>query len=154
MITETASTHGACLGRFGMRFVAIVGVFVLSGLLGSCVASGIHVTEQEAESFRVGRSTYADVRTALGEPTSVSSSSDGSRVAVYSYSAIMPRSEHSTPNVEPFGGLDMQSSAVTFVFDANDILKETSSTQGTAGSGSNIAARTPQGSAIQSRPGR
>ena len=70
-----------------MRTIDVV-AFAIAVVLGGCAASGVQVTEQQAQSFQVGRSTYSDVVAALGEPTEVSSSSNGNRVAVYSYSAV------------------------------------------------------------------
>jgi hypothetical protein len=50
------------------KLAAVMGV---AGVLAACAASGVQVTEQQAQSFQVGRSTYSEVIAALGEPTTV-----------------------------------------------------------------------------------
>jgi hypothetical protein len=121
-------------------------VMAFTALLGGCAASGVQVSEQQARAFEVGKSTYADVVSALGEPTSVTSSSRGGRVAVYSYAAISSRPQNFIPYIGPWvAGYDRKSSAVTFVFDQSGVLAETNTTQHTIGAGANLAAGSPQG---------
>jgi hypothetical protein len=60
----------------------------MAALLTGCAAAGVQVTDQQAQSFQVGRATYADVVAQLGQPTTVSTSTNGRRVAVYSYAAM------------------------------------------------------------------
>jgi hypothetical protein len=123
--------------------------------LTACAASGVQVTEQQAQSFQVGKSTYPEVVAALGQPTGVTTSSNGNRVATYSYSAVAARPQNFIPYIGPWvAGYDTKSSMVTFVFDSRGILKETSSTQNSLGSGANIAAASPQGEANPLQPGR
>jgi hypothetical protein len=55
--------------------------FGLLGLLVGCAASGVKVSEQQAQSFKVGTSTYDDVVATLGPPTSTTVTSDGTRAA-------------------------------------------------------------------------
>jgi hypothetical protein len=103
------------------KLAAVVGV---AGVLAACAASGVQVTEQQAQSFQVGRSTYSEVVAALGEPTTVTSSSNGSRIAIYSYAAASARPQNFIPYIGPLvAGYDRKSSAVTFDFDSNGILK-------------------------------
>jgi outer membrane protein assembly factor BamE (lipoprotein component of BamABCDE complex) len=108
-------------------------------LLTGCAAAGVQVTDQQAQSFQVGRATYADVVAQLGEPTTVSTSTNGRGVAVYSYAAMSARPQNFIPYI------GTKSSAVVFTFDAQGILRETSSTQSNAGVGANLAAGTPFG---------
>jgi hypothetical protein len=120
-------------------------IFVASCVLTGCMASGVKVSDEQAQSFKVGKSTYADVIGQLGPPTSSSLSSDGSRTANYSYSAASARPQDFIPYIGPLvSGYDTSSSAVTFVFDARGILKNMSSTQNNVGIGSNLAAGGPQ----------
>ena len=135
-----------------MRGALLIGLaFVFTG----CAASGVQVTEQQAQAFQVGRSTYADVVAGLGVPTSVTSSSRGERVAVYAYAAIASRPQNFIPYIgELVGGYDRKSSAVTFVFDQRDILTETRSIQNNAGSGANLAATSPQSGSNPLMPAR
>ena len=137
-----------------MRTRDVIG-FAFAIVLAGCMASGVQVTEQQAGSFQVGKSTYGEVVAALGEPTSVSSSTNGNRVAVYSYSAMASRPQNFIPYIGPYvSGYDTKSSAVTFVFDSRGVLQETSSTQNSMGSGTNLAAGNPQGGANPLMPSR
>lgn len=113
-------------------------------VLGGCASAGTQVTQEQVQSFQTGKSTYPDIVGKLGPPTSVTSSSNGQKFAVYSYSAVSSRPENFIPYIGPLvGGYDTKSSAVTFVFDARDILVSYSSTQGGMGVGANLAASTP-----------
>lgn len=132
-----------------------IGVMALAALLSACAASGVQVTEQQAQGFKVGKSTYAEVVAGLGDPTTVNTSSKGERVAVYSYSAISSRPQNFIPYIGPWvSGYDSKSSAVTFVFDSNGILKETTSSQSNMGAGANLAAGSPQGGSNPLMPAR
>ena len=134
---------------------AVMGVMVFAGFLSGCAAAGVQVTEQQAQAFQVGKSTYADVVSALGEPTSVTSSSKGGRVAVYAYSAVSSRPQNFIPYVGYFvAGYDRKSSAVAFVFDSNGILAETIQRQRNMGYGENLAAGSPQGGSNPWMPAR
>jgi hypothetical protein len=89
----------------------------------------------------------------LGPPTTSSLSSDGVRIASYSYSAASARPQNFIPYIGPFvSGYDTSSSAVTFVFDAHGVLKTMSSTQNNIGMGANLAAGSPQPGS-QAQPG-
>jgi len=133
----------------------VIQVVALAATLSGCAASGVQVTEQQAQGFQVGRSTYAEVVAALGDPTTVNSSSKGDRTAVYSYSAISSRPQNFIPYIGPWvSGYDTKSSAVTFVFDSRGVLKETNSTQNSMGSGANLAASSPQGGPNPLMPAR
>lgn len=125
-----------------MRLIAIMAVAVL---IASCAASGVQVTEQQAQSFQVGKSTYADVVTGLGEPTTNTVSSSGTRVAVYSYAAVQSRPQNFIPYIGPLvSGYDTKSSAVAFTFDSRGVLTNTSSSQSNLGTGANLAAGSAQ----------
>ena len=56
------------------RALALCG---MAALLTGCAAAGVQVTDQQAQSFQVGRATYADVVAQLGQPTTVSTSTNG-----------------------------------------------------------------------------
>lgn len=119
------------------RLIALVACAVLAG----CAASGVKVSDEQAQSFVVGKSTYADVVGALGAPTTTSTSSNGMRVAVYSYAAVQSRPQNFLPYIGPLvAGYDSSSSAVTFTFDARGVLANTTSTQNNQGTGANLAA--------------
>jgi len=121
-------------------------VLVMGAALGlaACASTGVQVTEQQTQSFKVGTSTYADVVAKLGNPTTTNLSSDGTRTAVYSYSAFQQRPENFIPYIGPLiAGADMKSSEVTFTFDKKGVLTSTSSSQSQQGAGQNLSAGTP-----------
>jgi hypothetical protein len=123
-----------------MRIVVLI---ALALLVANCAAGGVQVTEQQAKGFQVGKSTYADVVAALGEPTTTTMSSNGNRVAIYSYAAMQARPQNFIPYIGPFiSGYDTKSSAVAFTFNARGVLAETSSSQSNVGIGANLAAGT------------
>src|SRR6476646_1370154 len=137
-----------------MRISHVFTVVVMGGIMASCASSGVQVTAQQAQAFKVDTSTYSEVVAALGEPTSVTSSSNGNRVAVYSYSAVASRPQNFIPYVGPFvSGYDTKSSAVTFIFDSKGILRESSSTQNNMGTGVDLAAGNPQAGPNALMPG-
>jgi hypothetical protein len=114
-------------------------------LLAGCAASGVQVSEQQAQSFQVGRSTYAEVVSQLGEPTTSTVDSKGTRIAVYNYSAVQSRPQNFIPYIGPLvSGYDTKSSAVSFTFDRRNILTDTSSSQTNLGTGANLAAGSSQ----------
>lgn len=116
---------------------------ILAAALAGCAASGVKVSEQQAESFKVGSSTYADVTAALGAPTTANVMPDGTRMAIYSYTAIRSQAQNFIPYIGPLvAGYDTQMSAVTFNFDRNGVLTGTSSSQTGVGTGANLAAGT------------
>lgn len=124
-----------------MRWVVIA----LAVLLTGCAASGVQVTEQQAQEFKVGKSTYSDVVAALGAPTATTLSSGGTRTAVYSYAAVQSRPQNFIPYIGPLmAGYDTKSSAVSFTFDARGVLTGTTSMQGGTGMGTNLAAGSTQ----------
>lgn len=125
-----------------MRFVW-VGCAALA--LCGCAASGVQVSEEQAQSFQIGKATYADVVGSLGPPTVVSSQSNGNRIAVYSYAAVQSRPQNFIPYVGPLvAGYDSKSSAVTFTFDARGVLTNMTSTQTGIGTGANLASGSGQ----------
>ncbi len=137
-------SSGCNLGGCTMRSFAIV-AFIASGFLAGCAASGVQVSEQQAQSFQVGRSTYSEVLSQLGEPTTSTVDSKGTRIAMYSYSAVQSRPQNFIPYIGPLvSGYDTKSSAVTFTFDQRGVLTNTASTQSNMGIGSNLAAGSAQ----------
>ena len=118
----------------------LLSVCLCFGLV-SCAASGVKVTEEQAQQFKVGASTYTDVTTALGAPTSTSMSSNGTRIAVYSYASFRSQPQNFIPYIGPLvAGYDNQSSAVTFTFDQRGIMTNMASTQTGIAAGANLAA--------------
>ena len=132
-----------------MRYAIAI---IAAGMLSGCAASGVQVTQEQAQSFQVGRSTYADIVGALGPPTTVTTIANGQRYAVYSYAAVQSRPQNFIPYIGPLvAGYDTKSSAVTFIFDTRDVLFSSSSTQSNMGTGANLAAGSPQAPSAQPR---
>ncbi len=124
-----------------LRFTNLVAYSLCAALLSSCAASGVKVSEEQAESFKVGRSTYSDVVSVLGPPTTTTLSSDGTRTAIYSYSAVSSRPQNFLPYIGPFvSGFDTASTAVTFTFNKSSVLTATTSSQSNLGTGMDLAA--------------
>lgn len=116
-------------------------VFGVCALLVGCASSGTKVSEQQAEAFKVGSSTYSDVVAALGEPTSTTVATNGTRIAAYNYTSIRSQPQNFIPYLGPLvAGYDNQSSSVTFTFDPRGILTASTSTQSGTGTGANLAA--------------
>jgi hypothetical protein len=130
-------------------FMRWIVAFGLSGLLVGCAASGVKVSEQQAESFKAGTSTYNDVVASLGPPTSTTLNSDGSRIAAYNYVSVRSQPQNFIPTINRLAaGYDKEASSVTFAFDQRGVLTGTTSTQSGAAAGANLAA----GSNAASRP--
>lgn len=154
LVTRTHSDdrHRLRLIRTTPALVRLAVVLSIGTLIAGCAASGVQVSEQQMQSFQVGRSTYAEVVTALGEPTSNTVSSTGERMAIYSYAAVQSRPQNFIPYIGPLvAGYDTKSSAVVFRFDHRGVLAGTSSTQSGMGTGANLAAGTPQIGTVQPR---
>lgn len=137
----------------GRTVWTVCGVLLLAGPLLACAATGVQVSEEQAQSFQTGRSTYADVVGALGQPTSTSLTSNGTRIATYSYAAMQSKPQNFIPYIGPFvASYDTKSSAVTFTFDARGVLTNTISTQGGQGIGANLAAGSAQPAPATAQP--
>jgi hypothetical protein len=82
---------------------------------------------------------------AIGAPTTNTVSSNGTRIAVYSYAAVQSRPQNFIPYIGPLvAGYDTKSSAVAFVFDSRGVLINTTSSQSNLGTGANLAAGSAQ----------
>lgn len=115
-------------------------LFMLSG----CAATGIKVSEQQAASFQPGKATYTEVVTALGQPSSVTTMPDGSRMALYIFAQAQARPETFIPVVGAFvGGVDSRSSSVIFRFGPDGKLLDHISSVSNMGTGTGLAAGQP-----------
>lgn len=129
--------------------IALWGCLSLAG----CAATGVKVSEDQAKNFQVGRSTYNDVVTGLGAPTSFAVSPNGTRVATYSYSAIQARPQNFIPYIGPLvAGYDTQSGTVNFTFDGHGVLMNTSTSQSNLGTGVGLASGSAQPAAPTAQP--
>jgi hypothetical protein len=116
-------------------------LFASAVLLCGCAASGVKVSEEQAQAFKVGTSTYSEVIGQLGEPTSNTTSSDGTRAISYNYTSIRSQPQNFIPYVGGLvAGYDNQSSSVSFTFDKRGVLAGMTSSQSGQGTGTNLAA--------------
>lgn len=94
-------------------------LFVLEG----CATHGHQIDERQLAQMKTGESTWSDMTALLGEPTSVSQSSDGLKTASYSYMHAAARPETYIPIVGPLvGGADAKMQIIAFVFGADGKL--------------------------------
>jgi hypothetical protein len=91
---------------------------IVAGLaLSACYSTGVRVTEKQVRGFTPGVTTYADVVKALGQPSTVTASSDGSRRAAYIFASASTKPASFIPYVGLFaGGTDTKSATTTFTF--------------------------------------
>jgi hypothetical protein len=119
--------------RYAVLFTALA--------LTACASTGVNVTDQQVQSFHKGSTTYAEVASRLGPPSSVTSMADGSRIAIYSYGHYQTRAASFIPIVGMFaGGGDIHASAASFTFDPNGILKDWTLTTAAQGVATGVAA--------------
>jgi hypothetical protein len=148
LVIPTPPSDDACQEALGdvMRWILALG---LSGLLVGCAASGVKVSEEQAEAFKVGISSYNDVVGTLGPPTSTTLNPDGTRIALYNYASVRAQPQNFIPIINRLAaGYDTETSSVTFTFDQRGVLAGTTSTQAGAAAGANLAA----GSNAATRP--
>lgn len=132
-----------------MRLAVVLCASTIAIAIAGCASSGVKVSEQQAESFKVGSSTYSDVVAALGAPTATMVAANGARTASYDYSSMRSQPQNFIPYIGPLvAGYDNQSSSVTFNFDPRGVLTGTTSSQSGMGTGANLAA----GSNAAARP--
>ena len=114
-------------------FLAVaLSALVLSG----CASSGAKVTEQQLSQMKAGTTTWNDMVAMLGQPTSSTFSSQGTRMAIYSYAQVTTRPETFIPIIGAFvGGADMKSSAVVLSFDRDGKLTNYSGSASAIGTG-------------------
>lgn len=94
--------------------------------------------------MKAGQTTYADVTAQLGPPTSVSTKSDGTKIAVYYSIHAQARPASFIPVVGLFaGGADSRSSSVVFRFDAASKLIDFTSSQTGVGASNGTATAAP-----------
>jgi len=124
-------------------------------LLGACVAAGVKVDQAKVAQFERGKTTYQEVVSALGRPSSTTALSTGVRFANYTYLESRARPSTFIPYIGPFvGGADSSTSSVTFQFDANGVLVSYTTTESQMGAGMGFAAGAGAGSDhVEGQPG-
>ena len=109
-------------------------------LLVASAAAGKPVTADDAAQFKVGVATETDVEARLGKPMVSTKSSDGTAVLVYYAGKTHVKAATFIPVVGLFaGGVQSNTAALTFVLDANGVLKSSSASQSSLDCSSNIA---------------
>lgn len=120
-----------------MRWLSIVALVMLS----ACVASGVQVKPEQTAKLQKGKTTYAEAVQALGKPTTVSTASDGTLIAVYNYVESQARPESFIPIVGAFaGGADSRINMVMLTFGPDGVLKDWHATETNTGTGYGVEA--------------
>lgn len=115
----------------------------LTILIGGCMSMGTQVTQKQLNGFTKGSTTYSDVTTRLGQPNTISTKSNGTRVALYTYVHSQARPESFIPVVGAFiGGADSKVNTAEFVFDQDNKLLEYSLSESNYGAGTGLASGT------------
>ena len=116
------------------RHSAVLALAALLVTLTGCYSVGAQVNEDQLAGFEKGRTTYSDIVSQLGPPTSQSVNSEGGRTASWLYAEVMKsRPESFIPLIGPFiGGADMKSNMVTMSFDGQGVLKNFNSSSSTS----------------------
>jgi hypothetical protein len=116
----------------------------LALMLSACMASGVRVTPEQAAKFERGKTTYTEVITALGPPTTQMLGADGARTVIYGYSEAHPRPASFIPIIGPLvGGADSRTNVVMLRFDAGGVLQDWQASESNYGTGTGLNAGTP-----------
>lgn len=102
---------------------AIIAAFLMLGL-SACATSGTMVTEQQTSSFEEGVTTEMEIREVLGEPTTITTSTE-ERALIYTGATYQTKAATFVPVVGIFvGGSDVQSTSVIFKIGPDGVLQE------------------------------
>ncbi len=111
-------------------------VFAVLALAGCAPSYGAKIDDAKVASFQTGKTTYQEVTSALGQPSTIESKSTGEKKAVYMRMEASARGASFIPVVGPLvGGVDTMSHSVVFEFDAQGVLISYSSVDSKACSG-------------------
>ncbi len=103
-------------------------ILVTLGLCTGCVSSGTKVTAKQQSAFQAGATTEAQVIAQLGQPNSVSTLADGTKIDIYSHIAAHANAASYVPIVGVFaGGAKSTTDTVNFTYDPQGILKSMTS---------------------------
>ncbi len=120
-----------------------VAAITLTILLSGCASYGVMVTDKQAAQFKRGETTEPQIVSALGKPTTVTTT-NGVRQLVYTGVYAQARPSSFIPFIGPFvGGTDSQVSHVIFKLDDKGTLTDVISSQSTSGVGMGFAAGAP-----------
>lgn len=116
----------------------VIALFAI--ITGGCVSVGTQVKLDQLSGFTKGITTYSDVVARLGTPNTVSTKSNGTRSATYTYVHSQARPETYIPFIGGFiGGADSKVNTAEFTFDKEDKLLEYSLSESNYGSGMGFA---------------
>ena len=98
----------------------------------ACAARSHDISPEQVAALKPGVATYDDVVKALGRPMSVSTSSDGSRIAVFGAVHASPKAASFIPVVGLFAGGATSSMAFSaFIFGPDGVLRQSNTTSAT-----------------------
>lgn len=118
----------------------LMAVAAVAAMLAGCVSTGVQVDTHKLEAFKVGETTEAEARAALGPPTSVSTYSGG-RILSYVGIHAQAHAINFVPIVGAFaGGADSSMTSVTLTFGPDGKLKDMQSSQSATGANTGLAA--------------
>tara|TARA_B100000678_G_scaffold13657_2_gene10743 strand:+ start:251 stop:607 length:357 start_codon:yes stop_codon:yes gene_type:complete len=98
--------------------------------LTACATVGTQVDPVSMAEFKSGETTYSDVISRLGLPQMDMALPDDTRQIAYIYSQARVKAATMVPVVGLFaGGADSETTTVTFIFDEDDVLTDTTTGQ-------------------------
>jgi hypothetical protein len=104
--------------------------------LNACMSSGVKVDTSRLSRLHKGETTYSEAVQILGRPSQVTALPNGQRMAQYIWISVQSRPESFIPIAGAFiGGADSENTSVTLMFDKDDVLQSTFSSEGSSGTG-------------------
>jgi hypothetical protein len=115
-------------------------------MLAGCVSAGVKVDEKNLAAFEKGKTTYSEILSRLGPPTTSTLMPDGSRMLMYSWVQASARPQNFIPLIGPFvGGADSRSSNVIIWIGTDGTLASYSASQSQYGMGRGLEAGSDPG---------
>lgn len=122
-------------------------LLICTMLLAGCVTAGVKVNEANLARFEKGRTTYGQILTGLGIPTTNTLLPDGRRMLMYTWVDARARPQNFIPLIGPFvGGADSRSSSVIIWIARDGTLDTYSASQSEYGIGRGLDAGPNPGS--------
>jgi hypothetical protein len=113
----------------------------------------VRVDERNLQAFEKGKTTYQEVVTRLGPPTSNTLLGDGRRMIFYNYMQAQARPENFIPLIGPFvGGADARASLVSLTFDQNGVLQTYTASESQNGMGRNLSSGVGPADRVHDQP--
>jgi hypothetical protein len=108
-----------------MKLITLFSILVINILtLAGCASNGIEDKSDQLTNFIKGKTTIEEVKSALGPPISLTTSTDGRRILNYAFLHSQPRLESIVPAIGAFpGGADKRTNYVTLTFDKDGVLE-------------------------------